>query len=127
MARPGLEPGTPRFSVVDRNLSNSGVIPAVQWFLRVAGSEAIIAICVRLPPIWALKLVPVPNRLARRVAPFPASAQAAIRPPCSASSALLASASATRSRRVASRAVLSAHASRSWVLVVAADGPVGGV
>src|SRR3954470_22348634 len=28
MARPGLEPGTPRFSVVEPNLSNSGVTPA---------------------------------------------------------------------------------------------------
>ena len=30
MARPGLEPGTPRSSVVGWNLSNPGVIPAVQ-------------------------------------------------------------------------------------------------
>ena len=28
MARPGLEPGTPRFSVVEQNLSNNGGIPA---------------------------------------------------------------------------------------------------
>jgi hypothetical protein len=30
MARPGLEPGTPRFSDVDRNVSNSRVIPAIE-------------------------------------------------------------------------------------------------
>ena len=30
VARPGLEPGTPRFSVVGRNLSNSSEIPAVE-------------------------------------------------------------------------------------------------
>jgi hypothetical protein len=33
MARPGLEPGTPRFSVVDQNLSNSGGIRAIQRVL----------------------------------------------------------------------------------------------
>jgi hypothetical protein len=35
MARPGLEPGTPRFSVVGRNLSNSVVIPANMRLLAV--------------------------------------------------------------------------------------------
>jgi hypothetical protein len=35
MARPGLEPGTPRFSVVVQNLSNSGGIPANPLVLAV--------------------------------------------------------------------------------------------
>src|SRR4051812_46576769 len=33
MARPGLEPGTPRFSVVGLNLSNSDGIPAIPHVL----------------------------------------------------------------------------------------------
>jgi hypothetical protein len=33
VARPGLEPGTPRFSVVEQNLSNNSVIPAIQRVL----------------------------------------------------------------------------------------------
>jgi hypothetical protein len=35
MARPGLEPGTPRFSVMNRNLSNSRGIPAFEWVLAI--------------------------------------------------------------------------------------------
>ena len=35
MARPGLEPGTPRFSVVGQNVSNSDAIPAVQRVLAI--------------------------------------------------------------------------------------------
>jgi hypothetical protein len=35
VARPGLEPGTPRFSVMDRNLSNSRGIPAFEWVLAI--------------------------------------------------------------------------------------------
>src|SRR5215211_4733564 len=35
MARPGLEPGTPRFSVMDRNLSNSRGIPAFERVLAI--------------------------------------------------------------------------------------------
>ena len=33
MARPGLEPGTPRFSVVEQILSNSAESPAIWWFI----------------------------------------------------------------------------------------------
>jgi hypothetical protein len=35
MARGGLEPPTPRFSVMDGNLSNSRGIPAFEWVLAI--------------------------------------------------------------------------------------------
>jgi len=71
MARPGLEPGTPRFSVVDRNLSDKGGILAIQhllaghprrldvrklrWFLADLGTERRFGAQWQLPSLAPLR------------------------------------------------------------------------
>jgi hypothetical protein len=51
----------PRFSVVEANLSNSGVIPANLGFSRSTGAGWIVANCIRFFWVWALIRLSVPN------------------------------------------------------------------
>jgi hypothetical protein len=70
MARPGLEPGTPRFSVVSLNLSTAAKSPQFRRFTRSDGNGWKFADCVLFSPIWALGCVSVPNgRAAGPIAP----------------------------------------------------------
>ena len=50
MARPGLGPGTPRFSVLRRNLSNWAEIPAKKWVASRDSSERERALCELYAP-----------------------------------------------------------------------------
>ena len=51
MARPGFEPGTPRFSVVDRDRSNKVESPAILRVPLSAGDEQKCAICIRFSQV----------------------------------------------------------------------------
>ena len=53
VARPGLEPGTPRFSVVGPNLSNLRESLERQGFRAFGGYTGMFANCVRSPRDWA--------------------------------------------------------------------------
>src|SRR5687767_13005432 len=64
MARPGLEPGTPRFSVVEQDLSNSGRIPANTDVLELPRSRPGCRNLRSSLLIWALDEASVPNQIA---------------------------------------------------------------
>jgi hypothetical protein len=64
MARPGLEPGTPRFSVVEQNLSNRGGSLQIRTFSSYLDLGPVVAICVLSLSIWALDVASVPNQIA---------------------------------------------------------------
>jgi hypothetical protein len=49
MARPGLEPGTPRFSVVSRSLSNPRRLQGISSFRRCSRCPEFLGFCGRLP------------------------------------------------------------------------------
>jgi hypothetical protein len=55
MARPGLEPGTPRFSVVRSTASNGVVIPGNDKFLARGPSNRNLAVCRLLPPVREMR------------------------------------------------------------------------
>jgi hypothetical protein len=61
----GLEPGTPRFSVVTQNLSNSDEVPANTTFSAGRRQRWIAANCGLFSPIRALRRPSVPNQIAR--------------------------------------------------------------
>ena len=62
MARPGLEPGTPRFSVLRPNVSNWARSPAIKRLLVGASRKQKLAICELLRCSWVPRSVLVPNR-----------------------------------------------------------------
>ena len=66
MARPGLEPGTARFSVVGTNLSNCVGIPANPYVAGCVELDPIRADWARLLSIWALEVTSCPIRSLRR-------------------------------------------------------------
>jgi hypothetical protein len=64
MARPGLEPGTPRFSVVGENLSNRAESLQIPTFSSYLDLGPVVAICVLSLSIWVLDVASVPNQIA---------------------------------------------------------------
>ena len=61
MARPGLEPGTPRFSVAGPNLSNWAESLVPSGFRVRSRRRKKSAICRLMPPNWVPRSASVPN------------------------------------------------------------------
>ena len=62
MARPGLEPGTPRFSVLTPNLSNQGKSPAIKRLLVGSVKEAEVSYLRTFALQLGTQIGLVPNR-----------------------------------------------------------------